>query len=235
VCNQSYPNLRQIFYDTVARLNAQPVLREIWDPTSGEKIQARLDGTTLLGLTFQLLYDSKIRYLLPEYITAASQGDFTAFDHIREAILYRLKYSSRGMMFSVQCHEEVPFSNLEDFLTVVEKYPELESFYQQSLLGTLTYHVCQSWGAGAAEDSANQPVYSDVPTLLFSGEFDPITPPAWGARTARTLANSYHYEFPGVGHGASSLSGCPRQMVAEFLNFPNTAPDDTCIAEMLNP
>jgi pimeloyl-ACP methyl ester carboxylesterase len=235
VCSQSYPNLRQAFYDTVAGLNAQPVVREIWDPASGEKIQARLDGATLLGLTFQLLYDSKIRYLLPEYITAASQGEFTAYDHIREAILAQLKYSSRGMMFSVQCHEEIPFSSLEDFHAEVAKYPELESFYRRSLLGTLTYRACQSWGAGAAEDSANQPVYSDVPTLLFSGEFDPITPPAWGAHAASTLVNSYHYEFPGIGHGASALSGCPRQMVAEFLNSPNTAPDASCIAEMLNP
>lgn len=235
VCNPSYPNLRQVFYDTVAGLNAQPVLREIWEPTSSEKIQVRLDGTTLLGLTFQLLYDSKIRYLLPEYITAARQGNFAAFDHIREAILAQSKYSSRGMMFSVQCHEEIAFSSLDDFLAEAAKYPALESFYQQSLLGMLTYRVCQRWGAGTAEDSAHQPVHSNVPTLLFSGEFDPITPPAWGAHAASTLANSYHYEFPGVGHGASSLSGCPRQMVAEFLNSPYTAPDDICIAEMLNP
>lgn len=235
VCNQSYPHLRQVFYETVDRLNTLPVTREIWDANSGEKIPTTLDGTMLLGLTFQLLYDSKIRYLLPEYITAASQGDYAAFDHIREAILARLRYSSRGMMFSVQCHEEIAFSNLQDFQAEVAKYPELESFYQQSLLGTLAYRVCQSWGAGVADESANQPVHSAVPTLLFSGEFDPITPPSWGAHAASTLENAYHYEFPGVGHGASSLSGCPRQMVAAFLNSPNEAPNDDCIASLLNP
>ncbi len=235
VCDQSHPNLRQVFYDTVARLNTQPVVREIWEPNSGEEIQVKLDGNTLIGLTFQLLYDSKIRYLLPKYIAAANQGDFTAFDRIREAILIRQKYSSRGMMFSVQCHEEIAFSSLDDFQKEAAKYPELASFYQQSILGMLTYRVCESWGAGAADESANQPVYSDIPTLLFSGEFDPITPPSWGAHTASTLENAYHYEFPGVGHGASALSGCPRQMMVEFLGNPGRPPDDACIASLLDP
>jgi hypothetical protein len=63
-------------------------------------------------------------------------------------------------------------------------------------------------------------------------EFDPITPPAWGRRAAATLANSFFYEYPGVGHGASGLPGCPREMFTAFLEEPREAPEDACIEGM---
>jgi hypothetical protein len=66
----------------------------------------------------------------------------------------------------------------------------------------------------------------------MAGEYDPITPPAWGRHVAETLENSYLFEYPGVGHGASTVVGCPRDMMIAFLNDPTTPPDSACIAEM---
>ncbi len=40
--------------------------------------------------------------------------------------------------------------------------------------------ACKIWNVPAAPAVENQAVTSDVPTLVFSGEFDPITPPAYG-------------------------------------------------------
>jgi hypothetical protein len=66
----------------------------------------------------------------------------------------------------------------------------------------------------------------------MSGEFDPITPPAWGRQAAETLENGYFFEYPGIGHGASAVPGCPRQMFTAFLQNPASAPDGSCIREM---
>jgi pimeloyl-ACP methyl ester carboxylesterase len=104
--------------------------------------------------------------------------------------------------------------------------------YEDSVLGELAYRACQFWDAGQAEASANQPVISDLPTLVMSGEFDPVTPPAWGRQAAGTLENSFYFEYPGVGHGASVLEGCPQQMFTAFLQDPGSAPEDACIQEM---
>jgi hypothetical protein len=87
-------------------------------------------------------------------------------------------------MFSVQCHEEIPFSSWEEFQAVIQRYPELGGLYETGLLGGLSYRICPQWGAGQAEASANEPVYSAVPALVMNGEFDPVTPPEWG-RTPR--------------------------------------------------
>jgi hypothetical protein len=69
----------------------------------------------------------------------------------------------------------------------------------------------------------------------MAGEYDPITPPAWGELAARTLPNSYYYEYPGVGHGASVSDFCPYDMMWQFLDNPNVAPDSSCIASMGGP
>ncbi len=232
VCSEAHPDLERIFYDTARRLDAEPVLREIRNPMTGEEYDAWMEGSTMLGLTFQLLYDSKLRYLLPKQIAAASQGEYRDFDMIQGAMIALLDYSYRGMMFSVQCHEELAFSSIDEFRQRFAGFPELAQMYDNAVLGELAFRVCQEWGAGEAEASANQPVTSSIPTLLMSGEFDPITPPKWGRHAAETLENGYFYEYPGVGHGASLADDCPMQMMEQFLEHPEMPPDDACISGM---
>jgi pimeloyl-ACP methyl ester carboxylesterase len=232
VCSDAHPHLRQTFFSMIGRLNAQPVLLESEDPFTGDLRQTYVNGNTILALTFQLLYDSRLRYLLPQQFEAASQGDYRAFELAIAALTQSVGLSSRGMMLSVQCHEELAFSSPEAIRAEVEKHSEVRGIYTSSLLGELAYRVCEEWGAGRAEATANEPVASDVPTLLMTGEFDPITPPAWGRRAAETLSRGYVFEYPGVGHGASALPGCPQQMLVAFLADPLSAPEDACLAGM---
>lgn len=232
VCQKDFPDLRRVFFDTVERLDANPVMRPIENFAIGEKTNAILDGEVLLGLTFQLLYDSTWRYALPKQIYAASQGDYSDFDLARSLLLNQISASSRGMMFSVQCNEEEPFSDVARFRAETERYAELSSMYTNSLLGDLVYRICPTWGAGKADESANQAVTSNIPTLVMSGEFDPITPPEWGRQVVETLSNAHSVLYPGVGHGASTQTGCPRQMLLAFWEDPTNAPDDACLAEM---
>jgi pimeloyl-ACP methyl ester carboxylesterase len=232
VCNEAYPDLRAVFFDTVVRLNADPRLREVEDPFTGDTLETWMNGNTIMGLTFQLLYDSRLRYLLPGQIYAASQGDYTAFDQARASMLRLASLASRGMMFSVQCHEELAFSSPAAFQEELALHPETAEMYANSIVGGLAYRACELWDAGQAEASANQPVYSDVPTLVMTGEFDPITPPAWGRRAAGTLENAFLYEYPGIGHGSSLAADCPTGMMVAFLQDPNSPPDEKCIMEM---
>lgn len=232
VCNDAQPDLEKVLFDTVGELNSEPVLREITNPYTGESYEALIRGDTLLALTFQLLYDSKVRYFIPRIIYDVSQGDFTFLDKVYGSLLNLSSISSRGMMLSVQCREELPFSSRAGFESEFERNPHLAGMYQGSILGDLIYPACEVWSIGQAETSANQPVESKIPTLILSGEFDPITPPAWGFRAAKTLENSFAYEFPGIGHGASVADKCPLNMMIAFLKEPKQAPDDSCILGM---
>jgi hypothetical protein len=78
-------------------------------------------------------------------------------------------------------------------------------------------------------DYAFEPVISDVPTLLISGQFDPITPPENAEMVAAHLSHSYVYAFPRVGHSVFGNHLCPMTMVLDFVNDPSQAPDSRCI------
>ncbi|MFZ5915411.1 MAG: alpha/beta fold hydrolase [Chloroflexota bacterium] len=228
-CNAAYPNLRTVFFETVERLNETPLPSQVIDPFTGQRYDAVFDGDSLLGLTFRLLYETDVLPSLPQLIYAVSQDDLSLAELIRGQLLAQADAMSQGMQFSVQCNEEFAFNTLEDFQAVVASYPELAPVYGDSAVGELAFRVCQDWDSGVADARENEPVISDVPTLLMAGQYDPITPPAWARHTAQTLANGHLFEYPGVGHGASIVLGCPQAMMQAFIDDPTRAPDDACI------
>jgi acetyl esterase/lipase len=63
-------------------------------------------------------------------------------------------------------------------------------------------------------------VVSDKPVLLLSGEFDPITPPAYAERVAAEgLRNSVHVVGRGQGHGLIAV-GCVPRILRAFIESP---------------
>ncbi|MCP4542709.1 MAG: alpha/beta hydrolase [Chloroflexi bacterium] len=228
ICGANFPNLRAVFFDTVERLNAHPASSTITNTLTGEAHAATMSGDAFMGFVFQVLYETEFKYMLPQFIYDASGNDFVAIDRIRGAILAQRMVLSRGMTFSVQCNEEVPFSSLAEYERTLARYPELVGLYEYSIMGKLVYQVCDVWDSGQALAIENQPVASDIPTLVMVGEFDPVTPPAWGERAAETLTHGYFFEYPGVGHGVSA-EDCGREMMLAFLGNPAVVPDDDCI------
>jgi pimeloyl-ACP methyl ester carboxylesterase len=91
------------------------------------------------------------------------------------------------------------------------------------------------WAVEQADPVVNEPVSSDVPALIFAGQFDPITPPEWGQLAAETLSNSFFYEFPGLGHGIMDSDRCALGIGLQFLDEPTTEPDLSCLDDFSGP
>ncbi len=131
----------------------------------------------------------------------------------------------------MQCAEEVPFNSANDAYTAAQGVqPEIAAFFPQSVQYLFT--VCQDWTGIAPNPRENQPVTSDIPTLILAGEFDPITPPEWGRMTATHLANSYFYEFRGNGHWVTRSSRCALSITLAFLDDPAAPPDASCLGAL---
>jgi hypothetical protein len=74
-----------------------------------------------------------------------------------------------------------------------------------------------------------------VPTLVLSGELDPITPPVWGEAITKHLANAKHIVIPGTGHTAGG-TGCGMRIIRNFIDKGTTEGLDTsCIANVKRP
>ena len=81
----------------------------------------------------------------------------------------------------------------------------------------------------------HEPVSTDHPTLVLSGDLDPVTPPRWGESVAEHLPNARHIVVPGVGHGATP-NGCVPKLIAQFIDAASAAQlDAECVQSLDRP
>jgi pimeloyl-ACP methyl ester carboxylesterase len=225
-CNANYPDLQKVLLDAKAKLDKVPAKLDI-TLKSGEKKEALLNGDGLIGALFEGLYITSLIPTFPRMIYDVRDGKYDLVGGIIAAQVSQFDDISQGMYYSVHCQEEVPFTDAQQIDTYVKQHPEFEALADKS-----TLQLCQSWGVPAAGAVENQAVSSDIPTLVLSGEFDPITPPTYGQQAAKTLSNSFTFEVPRAGHGSSVTEDCPRSLVVAFLDNPTQKPNGDCLTEM---
>ena len=89
--------------------------------------------------------------------------------------------------------------------------------------------LCDIWRAEARPQSVNAPVESDIPALLLSGNFDPITPPAYADLAHETLTAAYNFVWPNVGHGVLRSDRCAVEIAVAFIEDPLQEPESACL------
>jgi len=235
-CSKAFPDLERRFFALVDALDANPVKLTLLDVFSFEEHAALLKGDSLMGLLFQSLYSSDLIPILPGLINDAENGDYQSMELLLSNFFANLEFISAGQTYSVQCREEVPFTDPADFETADDLGPYIDRFVEAGTnTGPFMLEICEMWDVGSSDSLENAPVLSDIPTLVLAGEFDPITPPSWGRLAAETLTNVDFFEFPGLGHGTSVSDDCALSIAQAFLDDPGSAPDATCINEMAGP
>jgi pimeloyl-ACP methyl ester carboxylesterase len=233
-CNEFYPNLRDVFFETAAALNEDSVTLDAPNPLTGGSFEnVVLDGYGFVSLIFNLLYDTNSLMALPELIYDASNGEYTGFALMMGSVLAQSDVISNGMYYAVQCNEELSFTEADALDDAWDDYPDLAEYSNPLDDSDSFFRVCDAFAAGEAEDSENEAIVSDIPTFVATGEFDPVTPPQWGELAAENLSNSVYVNFPYTGHGGTADEGCAQDIMIEF--FINPEPDNldtSCVEDM---
>ena len=159
----------------------------------------------------------------------ANKGNYEIF---AKSVLKSMAYSdyvySNGMHISVDCGEEIPFSNLEEMLLSSAENPEFGNPILNST-GPM-FGICKSWDATPITPEERLPVHSDIPTLVLKSEYDPIIPSYPVDLITGTLNRSHYVEFPGVQHGILRTGECALQITLGFLISPEVEPNIKCIS-----
>ena len=230
-CNARYPDLESIFYALYHRLNKSP-LAATYAPPRYKALEIEISGYRLYDWVFNWLYEVDSIELIPQLIYDLERGHVEAAARIGTAFDSSMTSLSLGMHYTVQCQEEYNSSAYRDYAGMLAAHPHLSGFLRYPVEGTATLaRLCDMWQAQARPADVNHPVASDVPALLLSGNFDPITPPAYADIAAETLTTSYNYLLPHVGHGVLRSEDCAVQIALAFINEPLKEPDSSCIAE----
>ncbi len=72
-------------------------------------------------------------------------------------------------------------------------------------------------------------IKSNIPTLIFSGEYDPVCPPIFADITSNTLDNSTVIVVPSASHAAMYADECTREIGAKFYLDPGMKPSFECL------
>lgn len=227
-CGTAFGDLEVDFVTGLAALDDQPVSFDY----QGHPIH--LDGWTYASLLFQLMYSRSAHAWLPLLISdlAERRTDRVA-DLIGDALssLGARDDLATGLYYSVVCGELFDPPDESAFEIANAAVPAtIREAYAWTWYGLLD--DCQAWPVGEPGPTSNQPVGSDVRTLLASGSIDPITPPSFGEVAAASLTDREVVVLADSGHGATLQSPCGMQILVDFLTDPSAAPDTGCAASI---
>ncbi|HEX3250084.1 MAG TPA: alpha/beta hydrolase [Pyrinomonadaceae bacterium] len=213
-CNKAFPNVKAEAQAVLAQLIKGPIEVEIEKPHSSDRVKVKLSRDVAAEAIRYMLYSPVPASRVPLIIHLAAQGNFAPLT--RAAIQFRqniVATGSNGMYLSVTCAEDLPWI----------KPGEGERMAANTFLGDYRLRqqreACALWPRATIEPDYSQAVRSDVPALILTGEWDPVTPPSNGENAAKALKNSLHIVVPHGAHGFGGLEGieCVDNIVAEFI------------------
>lgn len=224
-CNLRFPEGYEELNQLFVQLQQEPREITITDPVSGLPRQMLLSADTL-GVAIRFLsYASETQALLPLLVhEAVTTGDLSRL--ASQAILVMSGLSemlSKGLELSVMCSEDYPFM-------------DLTADYSRTLMGNLMMKIvdlqCRIWPHGEVPEGFHEPVRSDLPVLLMSGERDPVTPPLYAAQVAETFPNSLNLVARGQSHSVMK-NVCLRDITTAFIETGSVDDLDTrCVAKI---
>lgn len=226
-CSELFPDSSQKLKDLMQMLDEEAVELEVIHPSTGKPISLTFDRDVLGSSIRFLTYSPETQAMLPLLIHEAATT--RKLDRLASQILIAaggLQESiSQGMEMSVVCAEDVPFFDLD---TDHSAYLMGNSMVRASGI------QCDIWPRGPLPDGFHDPVSSDVPVLLLSGELDPVTPPEYAESVAEHFTNSRHLIAPGQAHIVTTR-GCMGKMVTDFLITARSDELETDCIELLQP
>nr|WP_298690217.1 alpha/beta hydrolase [uncultured Dongia sp.] len=240
-CHSAYGDLGARMTALVERFDKIPLILLRPNPEGGSKITILLTGDLLISRLFNLLYNRADIETVPQLIDIYDREDMDEierdFDDFVADYLGRPDFGD-AMFMAVHCQEEVPFNDMAKAIAAYRRYPLLAGLATGGEAGSFAA-TCAAWRdalpAQPLRAADNEPVVSDLPTLVLSGLYDPVTPPVYGRSAASHLVNGFYLEFDGIGHDALGNDYCANVIAEKFLDQPQSPPRDPCLGEMTPP
>ncbi len=147
---------------------------------------------------------------MPLRIHLAAQGDYRELAQAAVLVRSRLQQGlAFGLLFSVSCAEDLPLIDPQEIPAATRG-----TFYGDDRVRE-QLAVCGAWPHAPLPTGWGSLVHSDVPILLFSGERDPVTPPADAALVARGFPHGLLVQIP---HGThAGAADCQERLIADFI------------------
>ena len=225
--------------ELIPRFNVDPVVvaYSAEETTLLEPFDALVDGTAVAGTVFLLLYNEFTATVIPGVLAGLARYEQAdPQEGTMEDTAIQIVASTGVETASQAAHTGAPATSAA--VTCAEWLPQASgpssaiSEFGAAVVGEGLAVQCEPW-AIAASPLPSEPVRSDLPVLLISGWFDPITPPSFAEEAAEHLPRSTHVVSRTRGHGiwVWGYDSCVDRIVADFLAEPGAGLDTACASE----
>ena len=223
-CAEHFGDPYRSLYELRDRLRRDAPWVEMRDPQSDAPQRHRLGPGDLARLVRLYSYSPLTRALLPYLIDQAKQGRYAPLLANARLLLDDLtERMSPVLSASVVCTEDAD---------LLHENPGDASTLLGTEFTTWARVTCPVWPHRGRPADFHEPLRGTVPLLVFSGEFDPVTPARYGAEIVRELSRARHFVLAGQGH-AVLATGCVPRLLSDFVDRPEPARIDAdCLKEL---
>ena len=222
-CAETYPNFEAQVAAYLAKADAG-TLRYIGnDPVTGDAVDLPITFVAAVESIRSVMYSADATVMLPFMINEADKGNLAPLAALMAGSATLSSGMYVGATLSIICGEEIPRVNEARLQAAAAESFARDSYY------TYWKASCDGWQALPPAADAHDPIASEVPALILSGDLDPVTPPSMGEHWVNTFPNGRHIVTPGNGH-ITSRTACMPRLLAEFVNDLDVgALDATCL------
>jgi pimeloyl-ACP methyl ester carboxylesterase len=206
------------------RLRAMPVAVTLPDPVTFQPLHLTLTAEDLAAVVRFDAYNALTAALLPLMLSEAQQGNYQPL--LGQKTLFASDLADQitsGEELSVLCAEDVDLlaARPEDADTLLGN----EAIAQAQA-------ACRIWPKGSRPSDFHAPFHSSLPVLVLDGQFDPVTPPAYGTQIVSALSHARQLIAAGQGHGVIG-AGCMPRLVQRFVaTLDPQHLDEHCLARL---
>jgi len=224
-CSKTFPDVRADKRAVLERLLKGPVTVDVKTSADSDKtIPLSLSRDLVAEAVRYMLYSTSGSNRLPLFLHLAAGGNYKPF--IQAALNFRqniVASGATGLYLSITCAEDLPL-----IAPGVGEKNAANTFLGDYRLRQMR-EACTEWPRGEIPKDYTTDVRSNVPALILTGQWDPVTPPIYGDVAAKNFRNSLHVVVPSGGHGFNGLtnSECIDGLIATFIEHGSAKGLDT--------
>jgi pimeloyl-ACP methyl ester carboxylesterase len=224
-CRERLGDPRVNFQRLATELRQTPRTLRYRDAFSGEERTDALTYGHLASVVRMYAYAPMAAAMLPLTLHEAAAGRAEPLMAQAQMMLGQVSEQiMHGMQLTVICSEDAA-------------QLQADPADADSVLGNefvvFTQAQCGVWPRGGMPDDFHAPLRSELPVLLLSGEYDPVTPPRYGEQVLQGLPQGRHLVLRGQGHNVLGV-GCMPKLVARFIDTAKAAELDAGCLDRLS-
>ncbi len=217
--SKEYPHLEKIFYKVIDDLEKNPLTVTV-DKSLVPSGKFTYNAEDFKVAIQQALYNKQLVEVIPVLIYQFYERKEESLGNLVSAFSNLLEMDY-GVYYCVSCNETLPNNDFMEYEKKASKFRALSggiSFYKSD------FKVCDAWNKNRHQNFIKRYNLSNLstakfPVLVFSGEFDPITPQTNGKKTAQKFGNALNIEAKTYGH-VPSFTAIGREAAENFIDNP---------------